>query len=46
MRTQSFIMAITEGAKIGHTTSQLLPSFCFSGENRFHAFSFSSHYNH
>lgn len=27
MRTQSFIMAITEGAKIGHTTSQLLPSF-------------------
>lgn len=32
MRTQSFIMAITEGAKIGHTTSQLLPSFFFFQE--------------
>lgn len=36
-------MAITEGAKIGHTTSKLLPSFLlFPGAKWFHAF-FSLH---
>lgn len=29
VKIQSFEMVITEGAKIGHTTSQLRPSFCF-----------------
>lgn len=28
MRPRPLIMAITKGAKIGHTTSKLLPSFC------------------